>query len=425
MPPFVLGVLDQFVSARMLDRYPELYTLGQRNIFFTRRIFWEWVATAVYHSVFIFFVTALIFKDDLILHQGWISGQWLWGTTTYLVTLLTVLGKAAIISDLWTKWTLLAIPGSFALTLLLLPTYASIAPHIGVSKEYYNLMPRMLSSSVFYFCLLLIPVGCLARDLAWKGSFTPAIVHSLSFKIFFSTYSDLLLRQFQPSMTTRPTKTIPMGATSNPTPTTASPSQPTPTKRKRAQLDFTTTTTTTTANPAPTSWLGIAFQLPSVIKKEINDFVKAVRGGNTHTHLNNNNSLPPANNNSAQSNPKTESTRTRRYLKRQSRSVPNRHHQRPSPRRIGKTPEQEQQEDRPPRLPSPHFSDLDLPSPSKKLRRAENHSTMTLNEDSGNQARNDQITHLQQQQRQQLMSLAQPIPTTPQTEPPLPPQRKC
>ncbi|WAQ84589.1 hypothetical protein PtA15_5A162 [Puccinia triticina] len=169
MPPFVLGVLDQFVSARMLDRYPELYTLGQRNIFFTRRIFWEWVATAVYHSVFIFFVTALIFKDDLILHQGWISGQWLWGTTTYLVTLLTVLGKAAIISDLWTKWTLLAIPGSFALTLFILPTYASTAPHIGVSKEYYGLMPRMLSSSVFYFCLLLIPIGCLARDLAWKA----------------------------------------------------------------------------------------------------------------------------------------------------------------------------------------------------------------------------------------------------------------
>lgn len=169
MPPFVLGVLDQFVSARMLDRYPELYTLGQRNIFFTRRIFWEWVATAVYHSVFIFIVTALAFKDDLILHQGWISGQWVWGTTTYLVTLLTVLGKAAIISDLWTKWTLLAIPGSFGLTLFILPTYATLAPHAGISKEYFGLMPKMFSSSVFYFCLLLIPVGCLARDLAWKG----------------------------------------------------------------------------------------------------------------------------------------------------------------------------------------------------------------------------------------------------------------
>ncbi|KAI9609465.1 hypothetical protein H4Q26_007421 [Puccinia striiformis f. sp. tritici PST-130] len=166
MPPFVLGVLDQFVSARMLDRYPELYTLGQRNIFTD---ILGMGATAVYHSIFIFFVTAFVFKDDLILHQGWGSGQWLWGTTTYLVTLLTVLGKAAIISDLWTKWTLLAIPGSFLLTLFILPTYASTAPHIGVSKEYYGLMPRMLSSSVFYFCLLLIPVGCLARDLAWKG----------------------------------------------------------------------------------------------------------------------------------------------------------------------------------------------------------------------------------------------------------------
>lgn len=33
LPPFVLGVFDQFVGARMLDRYPELYTLGQNNAF--------------------------------------------------------------------------------------------------------------------------------------------------------------------------------------------------------------------------------------------------------------------------------------------------------------------------------------------------------------------------------------------------------
>ena len=33
LPPFVLGVFDQFVGARMLDRYPELYTLGQQNKF--------------------------------------------------------------------------------------------------------------------------------------------------------------------------------------------------------------------------------------------------------------------------------------------------------------------------------------------------------------------------------------------------------
>ncbi|KAG0145463.1 hypothetical protein CROQUDRAFT_45753 [Cronartium quercuum f. sp. fusiforme G11] len=169
LPPFVLGVFDQFVSARMLDRYPELYTLGQRNVFFTRRIFWEWVATAVFHSAIIFFCTAIIFNEDLILNQGWTAGQWVWGTTAYLLTLATVLGKAALISDLWTKWTLLAIPGSFAFTMIILPFYATVGPKIGISKEYYNLMPRMLSSPMFYFSLLLIPIACLVRDLAWKG----------------------------------------------------------------------------------------------------------------------------------------------------------------------------------------------------------------------------------------------------------------
>ncbi|KAG5457226.1 MAG: phospholipid-transporting ATPase 1, partial [Olpidium bornovanus] len=32
-PPIVLGVFDQYVSARMLDRYPQMYTLGQRSEF--------------------------------------------------------------------------------------------------------------------------------------------------------------------------------------------------------------------------------------------------------------------------------------------------------------------------------------------------------------------------------------------------------
>lgn len=51
LPPFVIGVFDQFVSARILDRYPQLYMLGQRNAFFTKTAFWLWVANALYHSV--------------------------------------------------------------------------------------------------------------------------------------------------------------------------------------------------------------------------------------------------------------------------------------------------------------------------------------------------------------------------------------
>lgn len=51
LPPLVIGVFDQFVSARMLDRYPQLYQLGQRNHFFAPIRFFYWVANAIYHSI--------------------------------------------------------------------------------------------------------------------------------------------------------------------------------------------------------------------------------------------------------------------------------------------------------------------------------------------------------------------------------------
>lgn len=51
LPPLVLGIFDQFVGARMLDRYPELYKLGQSNAFFGKRIFWAWVINAIWQSI--------------------------------------------------------------------------------------------------------------------------------------------------------------------------------------------------------------------------------------------------------------------------------------------------------------------------------------------------------------------------------------
>lgn len=51
LPPLVIGVFDQFVSARILDRYPQLYMLGQKNAFFTKTAFWLWVGNALYHSL--------------------------------------------------------------------------------------------------------------------------------------------------------------------------------------------------------------------------------------------------------------------------------------------------------------------------------------------------------------------------------------
>lgn len=63
---------------------------------------------------------------------------------------------------------LLAIPGSFAFTMLFLPLYAVVAPAIGFSTEYLGIVPRLWTNGVFYFVLLLVPTFCLARDFYWK-----------------------------------------------------------------------------------------------------------------------------------------------------------------------------------------------------------------------------------------------------------------
>ena len=99
LPPLVIGIFDQFISARMLDRYPQLYQLGQQNYFFTPVTFFYWVGNAFYHSVVLFAFTCLVFRGDHLQDDGKNSGLWVWGTTLYLAVLLTVLGKAALISE--------------------------------------------------------------------------------------------------------------------------------------------------------------------------------------------------------------------------------------------------------------------------------------------------------------------------------------
>ncbi|KAI0262598.1 calcium transporting ATPase [Gloeopeniophorella convolvens] len=180
LPPLVIGVFDQFVSARILDRYPQLYMLGQTNAFFTKTAFWLWVGNALYHSIIAFGFSVILFWGDLKQSNGLDSGHWFWGTMLYIAVLLTVLGKAALVSDIWTKYTVAAIPGSFIFTMLFLPVYIVVAPSIGFSLEYRGLDPRLFTDSVFWFTIILVPAICLCRDFVWKyyrRTYMPASYH--------------------------------------------------------------------------------------------------------------------------------------------------------------------------------------------------------------------------------------------------------
>jgi magnesium-transporting ATPase (P-type) len=164
----VIGILDQFISARLLDRYPQLYSIGQENQFFKIRVFTNWIINAFYHSLILYIGSELFYYGDNILNDGTTAGHWVWGTALYGAVLATVLGKAGLITNNWTKYHVIAIPGSMALWIVFIAVYAYVAPKLDISTEYAGLVPKLFTSPVFYIQLVVLPCVCLLRDYAWK-----------------------------------------------------------------------------------------------------------------------------------------------------------------------------------------------------------------------------------------------------------------
>jgi phospholipid-transporting ATPase len=130
--------------------------------------FWSWVGNGFYHSLVLYFVSQAIWLWDLPQGDGKNAGHWVWGSALYTAALATVLGKAALITNIWTKWTFLAIPGSMAVWMAFLPIYATLAPKLGISLEYEGVIARLFPSPVFWAMTIVLPVLCLLRDFAWK-----------------------------------------------------------------------------------------------------------------------------------------------------------------------------------------------------------------------------------------------------------------
>lgn len=170
LPPLALGILDQFVSARLLDRYPQLYSLGQKNTFFKIKVFAAWILTAAYHSLILYIGGCLFWPYDGVQGDGMPAGHWLWGTAMYGAVLLTVLGKAALVTNNWTKYHVIAIPGSMAIFIVFIAVYATVAPMLGFSTEYHGVVPRLFTSPIFWIEMPTLAILCLARDFAWKFS---------------------------------------------------------------------------------------------------------------------------------------------------------------------------------------------------------------------------------------------------------------
>ncbi|KAJ3327112.1 hypothetical protein HDU76_012352 [Blyttiomyces sp. JEL0837] len=168
LQPVAIGIFDQYVSARMLDRYPQLYKLGQRSEFYNHTAFWSWIGNSFFHSLIMYYTMAWIYGEDTMLSDGRIANNWLFGQMVYTTDLITITWKAALIVDTWVRFTFIAIFGSIGLWFFLFPIYATVAPMIPFSAELDGIIPPMMGSASFWFGIILVPIIANLRDFVWK-----------------------------------------------------------------------------------------------------------------------------------------------------------------------------------------------------------------------------------------------------------------
>ncbi|KAI8981510.1 hypothetical protein BDB01DRAFT_794396 [Pilobolus umbonatus] len=170
LPPMAVGLFDQFVKASLLVKHPQMYILGQKNEFFNQKRFWGWILNAIYHSALLFFLGMAAFTDDSVFQNGVSGGQWWVGTTIFSATLATILMKAALIADTWTKYSFIAIPGSMVIWFIFLPLVSYVGPLIpgDLFMEYNGIVPQLLGNINFWLFFIMVPLACILRDYLWK-----------------------------------------------------------------------------------------------------------------------------------------------------------------------------------------------------------------------------------------------------------------
>lgn len=167
LPPFVIGILTSTFLRDFLIDILNCTGLARPEPFSTCDISGNGLSMGFTTR---FFVCGFDFayRYGNVSSDGLVANHWVWGVALYTSCIATALGKAALTINIWNKYTVIAIPGSFLLWLGIFPAYATVAPLIKVSKEYHGILSHVYPSAMFWATIIILPIMCLIRDFAWK-----------------------------------------------------------------------------------------------------------------------------------------------------------------------------------------------------------------------------------------------------------------
>ncbi|CAH2092341.1 unnamed protein product [Euphydryas editha] len=176
LPPFAIGLFDKICSPEIMLRHPVLYIPSQQGLLFNVRVFWVWAVNALLHSVLLFWLPVLLTAHHVLWPSGRDGGYLVLGNLVYTFVVATVCLKAGLATHSWTWVTHVAIWGSLALWILFILVYSNLYPVILIGAVMRGMDRMVLSSLVFWFGLLLVPVATLLPDLV------VTVVHNSAFK---------------------------------------------------------------------------------------------------------------------------------------------------------------------------------------------------------------------------------------------------
>ncbi|KAH6575423.1 hypothetical protein BASA62_001894 [Batrachochytrium salamandrivorans] len=166
--PLAIGVFDQFLNSKMLDRYPQLYHLGQTNEFYNNYTFWSWIANSFFHSLVMYYGLTYVYGEGSMMADGRVANNWVLGEMIYTADLITITIKAALTVDSWVNFTFFGVFGSIFLWFALFPIYVVVGPMVKLGTELEGVNYPMFASLSFWVGILIIPFVANLRDFIWK-----------------------------------------------------------------------------------------------------------------------------------------------------------------------------------------------------------------------------------------------------------------
>jgi phospholipid-transporting ATPase len=174
-PPIAIGLFDQSCSVKSRMDFPSLYKTPQKSALFNNKVFWRWIALAVFHSLILYGLPAATFHFGLVWDNGKNGDYLVLGNIVYSCVEVTVCLKAALILDSWNWLTHLSIWGSIAFWFLFLIVYSFFwVIGLPLAANMAGIIILIGQTPMFWLSVLLVPFTALIPDIFGKAVFTSA-----------------------------------------------------------------------------------------------------------------------------------------------------------------------------------------------------------------------------------------------------------